>query len=50
MTFTPENGMTELVTQFMEDIKPGQWLGNVTWEDAPHLDEETQAAAARGDA
>lgn len=43
MTFTPENGMTELVTQFMEDIKPGQWLGNVTWDDAPHLDNDTKA-------
>jgi len=37
MTFTPENGMTEIVTQFMESLKPGQYLQNVTWEDAPHL-------------
>ena len=42
LTFTPENGMTELVTQFMEDIKSGQWLGSVTWDDAPHLDESTK--------
>lgn len=42
MTFTPENGMTELVTQFMEDIKPGQSLLNVTWDDAEHLTEETK--------
>ena len=42
LTFTPENGMTDLVTQFMEDIKSGQWLGNVTWDDAPHLDPDTK--------
>jgi phage terminase large subunit-like protein len=42
MTFTPENGMTELVTQFMEDIKPGQYLQNATWDDALHLTEETK--------
>lgn len=39
MTFTPENGMTPLVCQFMEDIKAGQYLQNVTWDDAPHLTE-----------
>ena len=37
LTFTPENGMTPLVCQFMEDIQPGQYLQNVTWNDAPHL-------------
>ena len=42
MTFTPENGMTELVTQYMEAIQPGQYLQNVTWSDAPHLTEETK--------
>lgn len=39
-TFTPENGMTELVTQFMESREEGQYLLNVTWDDAPHLTEE----------
>lgn len=42
-TFTPENGMTQLVTQFMEDRQPGQYLLNVTWDDAPHLTEERKA-------
>lgn len=42
MTFTPENGMTQIVSQFMEDLKKGQYLQNVTWDDAPHLDEETK--------
>jgi phage terminase large subunit-like protein len=42
LTFTPENGMTPLVCQFMEDIQPGQYLQNVTWDDAPHLTEEVK--------
>tara|TARA_Y100000356_G_scaffold135013_1_gene146090 strand:+ start:1015 stop:2511 length:1497 start_codon:yes stop_codon:yes gene_type:complete len=41
-TLTPENGMTELVSQFMDTPKKGQYLKNVTWEDAPHLDAETK--------
>lgn len=40
MTFTPEEGMTAIVTQFMHDLKPGQSLINATWDDAPHLTEE----------
>jgi phage terminase large subunit-like protein len=42
LTFTPENGMTELVSQFMENLKPGQYLQNVTWDEAEHLDAETK--------
>lgn len=42
MTFTPENGMTPIVTQFMEDLKRGQHLENVTWDDAPHLTVEVK--------
>ena len=42
LTFTPENGVTELVAQFMDNRAPGQHLANVTWEDAPHLDRETK--------
>jgi len=42
LTFTPENGMTPLVCQFMEDIQTGQYLLNVTWADAPHLSAEVQ--------
>jgi len=40
MTFTPENGMTEVVSQFMNDIQPGQFLTTATWDDAPHLTPE----------
>lgn len=42
LTFTPENGMTDLVTQFSEAIQPGQRLQNVTWDDAPHLTESVK--------
>lgn len=42
LSFTPENGMTPLVAQFLEDLRPGQYLQNVTWDDAPHLTEETK--------
>lgn len=41
-TLTPENGMTELVSQFMDTPVKGQYLKNVTWADAPHLDKDTQ--------
>ena len=40
MTFTPESGMTNVVAQFMNDLKPHQQLYNATWDDAPHLDDE----------
>ena len=42
-TLTPENGMTELVSQFMDHPAKGQFLQNVTWDDAPHLNEDTKA-------
>ena len=34
MTFTPENGMTETVASFVNNLKPGQSLNNATWDDA----------------
>lgn len=43
LTFTPENGYTELIRQFTEELKAGQFLMNVTWDDAPHLNEEVKA-------
>jgi phage terminase large subunit-like protein len=42
MTFTPEDGMTPVIHQFMKDRKPGQRLIQATWEDAPHLTEEVK--------
>ena len=52
LTFTPEKGMTETVSAFMNDIKKGQSLTNATWDDAGskiktlkgnigHLDDDT---------
>jgi len=40
MTFTPEDGMTPTIHQFMHNPQPGQFLITATWEDAPHLNEE----------
>lgn len=43
MTFTPEDGMTETIRQFLHDPQPGQHLIRATWDDAPHLNEERKA-------
>jgi phage terminase large subunit-like protein len=42
MTFTPEHGLTQIVNDFMNDLKPGQFLIRASWDDAPHLDEATK--------
>lgn len=42
LTFTPEHGLTELVNDFVYDLKPGQFLITASWADAPHLDETTK--------
>jgi len=42
LTFTPENGRTELVVQFMDAANEGQYLQKATWDDAPHLTEQTK--------
>ncbi len=42
LTFTPENGRTELVIKFMDDPAPSQILQRATWDDAQHLTEETK--------
>ena len=39
LTFTPENGRTELVVQFMDKPAPGQHMQRATWADAEHLSE-----------
>lgn len=43
LTFTPENGRTELVIQFMDTPSPAQFCMNVGWNDAPHLSEKVKA-------
>jgi len=40
MTFTPEEGVTLVVDQFMNRLAKGQFLINATWDDAPHLTPE----------
>jgi phage terminase large subunit-like protein len=42
LTFTPEKGMTELVKDFMYDLKPGQFMVTASWDDAPHLDDDVK--------
>ncbi|QGH73250.1 MAG: terminase [Podoviridae sp. ctKoA10] len=42
LTFTPENGRTELVIQFMDSPSRGQYMQRATWDDALHLTEETK--------
>lgn len=42
LTFTPENGRTELVVQFMDSPAVGQYMQRATWDDAKHLTEETK--------
>jgi len=36
-TFTPENGITQLVNQINDDIQEGQGLVIASWDDAPHI-------------
>lgn len=40
ITATPEEGMTQVVIQFTNDLKKGQALIQATWDDAPHLSSE----------
>ena len=42
MTFTPEDGVTPVVHQFMHDRQKGQYLLQASWDDAPHLNEDTK--------
>tara|TARA_R100001198_G_C5230275_1_gene209707 strand:+ start:775 stop:2208 length:1434 start_codon:yes stop_codon:yes gene_type:complete len=42
MTFTPESGMTQVVSGFLNELKPGQSLVTATWEDVEHLDSKTK--------
>jgi len=41
-SMTPEEGMTETVTQFMENLQKGQALITATWDDAKHLTPEVK--------
>jgi phage terminase large subunit-like protein len=43
MTFTPEEGMTQVVQQLFNKLELGQALVTATWDDAPHMTPEVQA-------
>lgn len=43
LTFTPENGRTELVLQFMDSPSSAQKYMQKGWDDAPHLSEKVKA-------
>lgn len=43
LTFTPENGRTELVVKFMDEPSSGQITINAGWDDAPHLTADVKA-------
>lgn len=42
LTFTPENGRTELVIQFMDTPSKAQTMLNVGWDSAPHLSDKVK--------
>ncbi len=42
LTFTPENGMTPLVDMLLNKNIEGQFVLQVGWDSAPHLDEKTK--------
>lgn len=42
LSFTPENGKTQLVAQFMDNPGPGMYMQTATWDDAPHLSADTR--------
>ena len=43
LTFTPENGRTELVIQFMDNPSRAQFCMQKGWDDAPHLNAQVKA-------
>jgi phage terminase large subunit-like protein len=43
ITMTPEEGMTDVVRQFLEDLQKGQAVIRATWDDAPHMTPEMRA-------
>ncbi|MGL5280363.1 MAG: terminase large subunit domain-containing protein [Plesiomonas shigelloides] len=42
LTFTPENGRTDLVIQFMDNPSSAQIMMTVGWDDAPHLSDRVK--------
>jgi len=42
LTFTPENGRTDLVIKFMDEPGRSQYFMQKGWDDAPHLSEDVK--------
>lgn len=42
LTFTPENGKTEMVTSFMDAPSRSMYLQRATWDDAKHLSDDVK--------
>lgn len=42
LTFTPENGRTDLVIQFMDNPSRAQYSMQKGWDDAPHLNDKVK--------
>ena len=42
LTFTPENGRTQLVCQFMDEPEDGMYLQGAKWSECPHMTPEKQ--------
>jgi phage terminase large subunit-like protein len=42
LTFTPENGRTDLVIKFMDSPGPSQYFIQKGWDDAPHLSDDVK--------
>lgn len=42
LTMTPEEGATQVVTQFLDSPQKGQCVIRATWDDAPHMTEEVK--------
>lgn len=48
ITATPEEGMTEVVTQFVNDLQPNQALVTAGWDDAQHMTDEMKEEKLKG--
>ena len=48
LTFTPEEGITEVVAQLIDNIQIGQALIRAAWDDAPHMTPERREMALAG--
>lgn len=48
LTLTPEEGMTEVVAGYLNDIQLGQAIVRASWDDAPHMTPERRELALAG--